>query len=173
MASTWPGPAIAEARAAYERARTTGLSAARSLVVACIASFRDGWMFRRGLAEHTGLSVRTVQRAITQAKEEGLIGVARARTTEIPPGLQRPLPCGWSHRWTIGWGQAFEAAKDAVARTKVARVIKAAARAVAAPIVRKTQQSPRPPRKWTAEELDAELARIELARVETVQAPPD
>src|SRR3972149_2480929 len=106
LAATWPGPAFVEARAAYERARSTGLSAARALVLGCIASFKDGWICRKNLADHTGLSVRTVQRAITQGKETGLIGVGRAKPNEIPPGMDRPVPCGWSHRWPIGWGAA-------------------------------------------------------------------
>lgn len=181
-ASTWPGPNAPEARSAYERARLAGLSAARSLVLGCIASFRDGWAFRRTLAEHTGLSVRTVQRAITQAKWCGLLGVARAKKTEVPTGLDRPLPCGWSHRWTIGWGMAVEAAREAVARTRLARIVKAAVQAKHPPSRAEKRQwtaseiddalnppaSPmqgprapaRPPRQWTASEIDAELARL-------------
>lgn len=176
--TTWPGPATWEARAAYERARSSGLSAGRALVLGCIASFRDGWAFRATLAEHTGLSVRTVQRAITQGKEEGLIGVARAKKDEIPPGATEPLRCGWSHRWTIGWGQAYEAAKAAVANTRLARMVKAAIRGESKPTPKAEPSVPagpmqgprqeRPTRKWTLAELDAELER--LARV---KAPPD
>ena len=176
--ATWPGPAGLEARAAYERARTSGLSAARSLVLGCIASFRDGWTFRKNLADHTGLSVRTVQRAISQGKLEGLLGVARAKKDEIPPGAKEPLRCGWSHRWTIGWGQAYEAAKAAVANTRLARMVKAAVRGESKPAPKAAESAPagpmqgprqeRPARQWTASELDAELER--LARV---KAPPD
>lgn len=178
LASTWPGPASVEARAAYERARNTGLSAARALVLGCIASFKDGWLFRKNLADHTGLSVRTVQRAITQGKETGLIGVGRAKKDEIPPGLDRPVPCGWSHRWTIGWGQAYEQAKAAVAQCRLARLVKAAARGEAKPTPKAAESAPcgplqgprqeRPARQWTASDIDAELER--LARV---KSPPD
>lgn len=178
LAATWPGPAGLEARAAYERARTSGLSAARALVLGCIASFRDGWTFRRNLAEHTGLSVRTVQRAITQGKETGLLGVGRAKKDEIPPGMDRPLPCGWSHRWTIGWGQAYEAAKAAVAQTRLARMVKAAARGDPKPAPKAAESVPpgpmqgprqeRAPRRWTVSELDAELERLAA-----VKARPD
>lgn len=143
------------------------MSAARALVIGCIASFREGWMFRRNLADHTGLSVRTVQRAITQAKNFGLIGVARAKKDEIPPGMDRALPCGWSHRWVVGWGQAAAAAKTAIANCRLARMVKAAARAVTTEA--KTVDTPgpmqgcheqRPPRRWSVAELDAELERL-------------
>jgi hypothetical protein len=172
--ATWPGNSAAEARAAYQRARDAGMSAGRALVIGCIASFREGWIFRKNLAEHTGLSVRTVQRAITQAKDCGLIGVARAKQNDIPPGMDRPLPCGWSHRWTIGWGQAAAAAMAAVANCRVARMVKAAARGIIDP---KSSKQPdgtlgpreqRQPRRWTAAELDEELARLSRAK-----APPD
>lgn len=178
LSSTWPGDASVEARAAYERARVSGLSAARSLVVGCIASFRDCWQFRSTLAKHTGLSIRTVQRAITQAKECGLIGVARGKKTEVPPNADGPITCGWSHRWTIGWGQAYEAARAAVAQTRIARMLKAATRRDSAkpqptvdPMPVEPTQGPRqqrPTRRWTAEELDAELERLNRAK-----PPPD
>ena len=170
--STWPGPSAAEARAAYQRARENGLSAARALVIGCIASFKQGWMFRRNLAAHTGLSVRTVQRAITQAKDFGLIGVARAKKDEVPPGMDHPLTCGWSHRWVVGWGQAAAAAKTAIANCRLARIVKAAARgSVAKPKAEEEAPGPmqgpreqRPPRQWTAAELDAELERFARAK---------
>lgn len=175
LAATWPGPAGLEARAAYERARQSGMSAGRALVLGCIASWKDGWAFRRSLAEHTGLCVRTVQRAISQAKMQGLLGVARAKRNEVPPGAEGPISCGWSHRWTIGWGQAYEAAKAAVAETRLARAVKAAARGVGA-MTDRLHASPAgthsgdsrgrvTPRayhegRWTASELDAELERL-------------
>jgi hypothetical protein len=178
LEATWPGPAVPEARAAYRRARESGLSAARSLVLGCIASFRDGWAFRSSLAKHTGLSVRTVQRAITQGKDFGLIGTARAKPDEVPPGAKGPMPCGWSHRWTVGWGQAYEAAKSAVAQTRLARLVKAAARGDAKPSPKPAAAAPsgpmqgprqeRAPRRWTVEELDAELERLAQ-----VKPPPE
>ena len=186
LAPTWPGPSAVEARAAYERARSSGLTVIRSLVIGTIASFRDGYLFRSTIAGHIGCSVRTVQRAITEAKEGGLIGVARAKKGEIPPGMSTPLACGWSHRWTIGWGQAYEAAVAAVAQTRLARMVKAAVKGTPSqertrrrwtaeeidaqldpPMQGPHQQQQREPRRWTAEELDAELERFARA-----QAPP-
>jgi hypothetical protein len=100
----------------------------RAEVIAHIASFRDGWIFRRRLAELVQASVRTVQRAITQARSEGVIGVARAKKTEIPPGARhkQPLPCGWSHRWLIGRDLAGKALAAAVAKAKFAAMLRRA-----------------------------------------------
>jgi RNase P protein component len=164
LTSTWPGPFASEARCAYERARNAGISAARSLVLGCIASFKQGWVFRRTLAKHTGVSVRTVQRAITQGKNEGLLGTARAKANEIPPGLTQPVKCGWSHRWIVGWGQAVEMAKAAVERARLKRMTRA--------VCQPSSGVPRkkPARTWTADEIDAELAR--RAPPERIDKPP-
>lgn len=107
---TYLGPDLAEARAAEQRAREAGLTVLRARIVAHIASFRDGWVFRRRLAKMENCSVRTVQRAITQAREEGLIGVARAKQGEKPQGAAGSFACGFSHRWVIGRGLAAAAA---------------------------------------------------------------
>lgn len=167
LLSTWPGPFASEARAAYERARCAGLSTARSLVLGCIASFKQCWTFRRALAAHTGVSVRTVQRAITQGKAEGLLGTARAKPTEVPPGRKEPVRCGWSHRWIVGWGEAVDRAKAAVERARMKRL---ARQAVLTQHVTNNVR-PRNPRQrqYTAEELEAELARYEA---EIAQRPP-
>ncbi len=123
-----------EARAAYARARAVGLTSLRALVIGSIASFKDCWAHRRQLARHIGCSVRTVQRAITQAKAEGLIGVAHCKVQKIdgrnvfeqPPGADRPVTCGWSHRWTVGWGKAGAAVKQAVEAARARFIVRAA-----------------------------------------------
>jgi hypothetical protein len=189
LPSMWPGNFSAEANAAFQRALEAGMSSGRSMVIGCIASFKDGWIFRRTLAECAGVCVRTAQRAITQGKELGLLGVARAKKDEIPPGAEAPIPCGWSHRWTIGWGEAYSRAKASIARTRLARAAKAAVKAAAKNLGVSTDRphaSPAgthpdsygrdkakssaasSPRRWTAAEIDDELER--LARV---NAPPD
>jgi hypothetical protein len=132
------------------------MSAGRALVLGTIASFKQCWMFRRKIAEHTGLSVRTVQRAITQGRELGLMGTARAKPNEVPPGLDKPVVCGWSHRWVVGWGLAVARAKEAVERARLRRLAKLAAPDAPAP---KRPPNPRQ-RHYTAEELDAELLRL-------------
>ena len=167
---TWPGPFASEARAAYERARTAGLSTARALVLGCIASFKQGWTFRRTLANHTGVSIRTVQRSITQGKVEGLLGTARAKPDEVPPGLTKPMRCGWSHRWIIGWGKAVDLAKAAVESARLRRLAKTACQGKSTPHVVSNVRR----RSWTVEELDAELERMAAKTPEqVVQKPPD
>lgn len=156
---TWPGPHHWEAKQAYIRAREAGLSLARSWIVGGIASFQDAWIFRSKLAKFFRLSVRTVQRAITEAHAVGLIGKARAKQGEIPPGANTPIPCGWSHRWTIGWGKAADVARAEIEQTRVARAAKAAIKTTVT-FVSKARRQDRPARRWTAEELDAELARL-------------
>jgi DNA-binding transcriptional MocR family regulator len=147
----WPGPHRAEAVKAFHRAIDGGMTSLRSLVVGCVASFRDCWMFQRQIAQRLGCSLRTVQRALAQARELGLIECHRAKTSENAPGLGRPVPCGWSHRWAIGWGMAASAAQAAIsiARTKLlGRFLR-----------RPPKASAVPHRSWTADEIEAELAR--------------
>lgn len=166
LAATWPGPFATEARAAYERCREQGMSAARALIVGCIASFKQGWVFRRTLAKHTGVSVRTVQRGITQARGLGLLGTARAKPNEIPPGCKEPVRCGWSHRWIVGWGLAVERAKEAVEKARLRRLAKIACQPSSGVPEVKKPPNPRQ-RHWSREELDAELARF------APEKPPD
>lgn len=144
----------------------------RALVIGSVASFKECWTFRKNLAAKVGCSVRTVQRALTQAREEGLIGMARAQKTEIPPGWEHgPIPCGWSHRWVIGWGQAAQKVADAVHAAKARWLIKVAmapsplprSRPSEAPALNRPNATARPEyqrRTWTASELDAELERL-------------
>jgi hypothetical protein len=143
----------------------------RALVIGTVASFKECWTFRRNIARRVGCSVRTVQRALTQAREEGLIGVARAKKTEVPPNWEHgPVTCGWSHRWVIGWGKAGQAVADAVHAAKARWLVKHAApnkmtmpAKPAEPQRIHSGSKPRPEyqrRSWTAAELDAELVRL-------------
>ena len=116
----WIGPLSAQADEAFRRARMHGLSYARACVVGQIASFKDGWAFRQTLAGAVGVCVRTVQRAITQAKEAGMMRTARSKPGERAPGVQGPLPCGFSHRWLLAPAQEAVAAASHLAR-RVAR----------------------------------------------------
>ena len=168
--SLWLGPVHSEARAAYQRARNTGLSPTRALVIGTVASFKECWTFRRNIAKQVGCSVRTVQRALTQARSEGLIGMARAKKTEVPPNWEHgPVTCGWSHRWVIGWGKAGQVVADAVHAAKARWLVKQAAplRTTApASYVASSPKSVAPRteyqrRTWTAAELDAELERVD------------
>jgi hypothetical protein len=159
------GPHVHEAGAAFQRARGRGMTTTRALVVGHIASHRECWSFRRRLAERIGCSVRTVQRAITQAVSLGLVGVARAKKTDVPPGLDRPVDCGWSHRWTIGWGKAGAAVKTAIDGARARWMLRVAARTEKKAALPLEPRPSRPPRRWTADELEAELARVTSSTV--------
>jgi DNA-binding transcriptional MocR family regulator len=160
------GPDHLEARYAEQRARETGLSALRAKVVGQLASFRDAWAFRRSLAKAVGCSIRTVQRAITEARSEGLVGVARAKKTEVPPGKDRPIPCGWSHRWTIGRGLAYGAAMAAIAAAKAKALVRASVKPPAVKV--------RPTHSGRLTDLQrAELAAIDADSLAREQPPPE
>lgn len=187
----WLGPHHGEARAAYTRARRAGLTSLRALVIGSVASFKDCWAFRAKLAAKHDCSVRTVQRALTQAREEGLIGVARSKCDivrgkkvfEKPPHFDKPVPCGWSHRWTIGWGKAGAAVKQAVEAARARWIVRHAVHlpershptlSVAAPEKKgprwKTTADGREYRNLSVEEMQAELDAA-LARMPDTPPP--
>jgi len=164
----WLGGNSVEAVAAFRRARAAGMSLPRALVVGQIASFRDCWAFRRTLARVLGVSVRTVQRAISEAKSLGLVNVWRSKKNERAPELGKVLPCGWSHKVAVGLGKAGRALEQAIDAARLRFVARAAvavtvARSSSSPAPRTgpaTSSSVRPRRHWTAEQLDRELARV-------------
>jgi hypothetical protein len=141
----WLGPFVREAEKAYQRARDEGVAVKRALTEGVIASFRDCWAPRKTIAQHLGISVRTVQRGITQARTEGRIGVARLKTNEVPPGAKGPLTCGGSHRWTIGWGKGNDDVKREVERARLLQLYRAATRTQPTPRARWLSQHEPPP----------------------------
>lgn len=161
--SLWPGPHWHEAIAAYRRCREAGMNVSRSLVVGVIGSFKNCWMFRRQIAKRLGISVRTVARAIAQAKAEGLLRTARGKKTEVPPGAPGPIVWGFTNRWLPGWGKAGAEVLAAVSTAKARFIARAGVKA----LVRRAA----PARRWTAEELDAELER--RAPRPPPERPPD
>ena len=182
----WLGPSQLEAVAAFRRARRAGMSLARALVVGQIASFRDCWAFRRKLARLLGVSVRTIQRAISEAKSLGLLRVFRAKPNEKAPELGKVVPCGWSHRLTVRWGKAGAAVTEAIEAARlrfIARsVVATAARSSSvAPPSSGTRTAPRssssaqqwPRGHWTAERLDRELERTAPSIVARARAPDE
>lgn len=158
------------------------MSSLRALVLGQVGSFRDCWSFRRTLADKVGCSVRTVARALKQGKELGLIDVHRAKKNEVPSGAEGPIPCGWSHRYTVGWGKIGKMVQQAIELARATRIVKQAARAAAresksgpARESPKASTAARPRteyqrRGWTAQQLDAELALLERERL---NKPPD
>jgi hypothetical protein len=181
-AAPYLGRDYLEARAMWQRAVTEGLSIARAVVLANVASFKDCWTSRKKIAAHVGVSLRTVQRALTQGHDLGLIGKARAKKGETMPGAEKPQTCGFSHRWTVGRGLAVASVVSAVAAARLARIVKRAAEAVR-PSAPKTAEPPpqRPPRpgagaprrRYTAEELEAELAKLPPVDERDPDPPPD
>lgn len=163
FAGGW-GPYRREAESMYVRARQAGMSVARATVAAFVSSFKDCWAFRKQIARVIGVSVRTVQRALTEASDLGLLRTARAKKGETPPGAKGPIDCGFSHRWTMGWGEAGKKAgakiRAAIEKAKTRRLLSRAAPAT------RTLSRPEPKRRriLTVEELDAELARIDAER---------
>ena len=82
------------------------MSAKRAYAVACAASLGQVcWTFQSTIARFTGLSVRTVQRAIRQAKRIGVLISRRLRRGERPPGARQPITCGGALRRFIAWGK--------------------------------------------------------------------
>jgi len=151
-----------------DRARKAGLSLARAKVLGQVASRKDCWAFRKRLAEVVGVSIRTVQRALTQGRLEGLIQCFRAKKNEVPPGAEKPFHCGWSHRITVGRGFAGEAVRQAIAAAKLALLARRAAKPAAQPRQRPAAQPQA--RRMTAEQIDAELERRDNREREK---PPD
>ena len=166
LAPVYLGPDHLEARAAEQRAQLAGLSALRAKVIGHIASFSDGWVFRKKLAELVRCSVRTVQRAITQGRDEGLIGVARAKPGEIPKGAKQAFSCGWSHRWTVGKGKAYAQAMAAIAEAKAKALLRAAVKPLRDK-VRPTQVG------RLTDEQRLELERIDADSRAREQPPPE
>ena len=159
----WPGPHGQEAVKAFHRATDAGMNSLRALVVGCVASFRDCWMFQRQIAQRLNCSLRTVQRALRQARQLGLVECHRSKRHENAPGLGKPVECGWSHRWAVGWGLVGDAVKQAVNIARAKMTIPGVFRRI-----KKRKPTPEPrPKRWTVEEIDAELARRQAQR------PPD
>ncbi len=119
----WHGPDIAEAAAAYARAIAAEISELRARVIGSISSWKDCWATQGKLAEFHNCSVRTVQRALHDARQNGLICCAFSKPGEKPPGAAQPMNFKWSHRWTPGRGLAGKALQAAINAARAAAVI--------------------------------------------------
>jgi len=176
MLKRYVGTDYLEADAAFVRAVDQGLTAARALVIANVASFKDCWTARKKLAVYARTSLSTVQRALNQAAELGLIGKARAKLGEQLPGLPQPQTCGYSHRWTIGRGMAAGAAMAAIAAARVAKIVNRAPQKPKPQPVILQPKAPKPEqraqRRYTAAELEAELANLPAEPERQEPEPP-
>jgi len=100
-----PGPFRREALAVAEHCVAQGMSWKRAYALACLASQgRISWMFQSTAAKFAGISVRTIQRAVRQAKKLGVLVSRRLRRGEQPHGARKPISCGGALRRFIGWG---------------------------------------------------------------------
>lgn len=139
------GPDHVAARLQLGRALDAGITHARAQALANVASFVDGWVFRKTIAKFLRVSVKTVQRALNDGRSEGLCGVARGKKGERPRGWKGEEPpwCGFSHRWMIGREQVGEAAKALIAMAKASALVRganAAAKAVARRVLERKRQ---------------------------------
>lgn len=157
---TWIGGDHVAARVQAQRAREAGMSALQALALGNVASFDDGWVFRKTIAQHLGCSIKTVQRGLNRGKAEGLLGIARAKKGEIPKGRKHPLNCGWSHRWMIARDMVGNAARAAIAWAR-AQAIARKQRAVARELERRTLQRRDQKRRELTEDDRRELERID------------
>lgn len=83
-----------------------GMSWKRAWAVACMASIgATTWIFQRSVAKFCGICVRTVQRAVRQAKSWGVLVSRRLRRGERPDGARSPITCGGAMRRFVAWGQ--------------------------------------------------------------------
>jgi hypothetical protein len=61
-------------------------------------------MFQQSVSKFTGISRRTIQRAVRQAKSLGVLVSRRLRRGERPQGAHKPITCGGALRRFVAWG---------------------------------------------------------------------
>lgn len=178
------GPRKREALATFERLIAEGYHPTGAMVGGIVASYPDGWLFRRSIGERIQRCTRTVQRWITRLKEDGVMGVHRNKKGEIPRGAEVPFDCGWSHRFIVGIDLVGEQLRCAVEQARARASQSKLARIIARSIFPTPEQKPShaapaaasppegKPRRWTSDELDVELARRD-ATAPPPKPPPD
>lgn len=108
---------------------------------------RNPWLFQANIARRVGCCVRTVQRWLAFFRDEGLLRCWRGSNRETPPGARGPVTCGFSNRALTAWHAVGERFRELVAQYKAERARKA------------DERKARRARRWTADEIDAELER--------------
>lgn len=187
------GPAGLLGAAAVKVALQAGVSGKAALLFGRLASFngKPFWQLRRTLAALFLVSVRQVTRYFRELVDAGLIVNKPAPIDAIPPGCSRPLPFRVWYKWVVGlpalrqavkvgskaayerWRDRFEASRAAhVTRSKLGAIIGSIVSSKAPATAKRATSSDEPrPRRWTPDEIDAELTRIRLS--ETPSTPPD
>lgn len=151
--------------------------------MACLATRRDNWTFRKNIAEVVGCCVRTVGRGFRDARERGLMNAWRGKKGEIPPGAKAPLKCGWSHRTVYGWGQRPAERRREIEEARARWLVHEAQKALPKPpkvrVDGSTMDPPgrrRAPRtrgpRMTSEQIDAALAELERQKREAEPERP-
>ena len=177
------------------------LSGNVALLFGSIASLNGApfWQLRRNISALYRVSTRTITRYFRALQDAGLIENKPAPLKAVPPGAKTAFPFRPWYKWAIGlpqirqqvergsketynkWVENFEKQRQETAnRSKFASILGELQR-------NRTYKPPprpdvaadaRPPRQgWTAEELDAELARIPVGSTldpsPVAQPPPD
>ena len=188
------GPAGTLGAVAVKAALAADVSGNAALLFGRLCSFngRPFWELRCHLAELFGVSKRSITRYFRALVDAGLIVNKPAPLDAVPPGCKKALPYRPWYKWAIGlpelrkavksgsrdayerWSVAFhEARKESATRTKLGEIIGS--------IVAKTTSSkaddrgpkkgshePARPRRWSADEIEAELRNSA-----TDSSPPD
>lgn len=193
----FPGSSGDLGAAAVRVALAAGCSANAALLFGRIVSWngRPHWELRSNMVDLFRRSTRQITRYIRELTLAGLIVNKPSPKGELPPGAKHELPYRVWYRWAIGLPALREslrcASRDAYARFQAgferdrqARATRSRLGEILGVIVGK-RSVPRPPRpdatsepprrRWTAEEIDAELSRTSpsAGSTDTVRGPPD
>ena len=100
-----PGVHRREALFVFRFALLQEMSWKRAHCLAVAASYgQKSWVFQGTIAKHVKCSVRTVQRAMNEAKMLGILWSRRSRQGEVPPNARGSLKCGCAIRTFAAWG---------------------------------------------------------------------
>lgn len=100
-----PGVHRREAYFVFRFALKEQMSWKRAYCLAVAASYgQKSWVFQGSVAKWVKCSVRTVQRAMNEAKTLGILHSRRSRQGEVPPNGRGPLKCGCAIRTFSAWG---------------------------------------------------------------------
>jgi len=166
--------------AAVKAALAAGVNGNTALLFGRMCSFngRPFWELRKNLSELFRVSTRQVTRYFRELVDAGLIVNKPAPLGVIHPGCKKPLPFRPWYKWAIGlpelrqavkagskeayerWKDGFEASrKERVTRSKLGAIIGSIMHPKSGPAKRPEPAAEPRPRRWTLEEIDAELAK--------------
>jgi hypothetical protein len=100
-----------EAGRVYKWAREMGMTHARARILSCGAAYgRKFYTFERTLAAFTGFCRRTVQRAMREARDLGLVTSKWIKRGSTPAGAKTRFNNGGALKTIVGWGLPDNAA---------------------------------------------------------------